>query len=477
MAEPAPGPTGPGLRYGTGRGRWVVLATVLGSALVFIDGSVVTIALPAIAKDLGASTAGLQWTVNGYALTLAAFLLLGGSLGDRFGRRRVFLVGTVWFAAASLLCALAPTAGALVAARSLQGIGGALLTPGSLAILQAAFAADDRGRAIGAWSGLGGIAGAAAPFLGGWIVEVVSWRWVFGINVPLAAVVVLVTARHVPESADPQAAPHLDVAGTALAALGLGGLTWAFTDWSEQGRAGAAAVMALVVGVVGLALFVLVEARARYPVLPLRLFRWRPFAATNLVTLLVYAALSGVFFFLVLTLQVVAGYSPLAAGVAPLPVTVLLLLLSSRAGALGTRIGPRLPMSAGPVLAAVGAALLAGVGPHAPYLTRVLPGVVVLGLGLALTVAPLTATALASAPDRMTGVASATNNAVARVAGLLAVAVLPLVAGVGTGLADPEVLAHAHRTALWVCAGLLASGGLVALATLPSSTAAVRPPD
>ncbi|HEY0216799.1 MAG TPA: MFS transporter, partial [Cellulomonas sp.] len=182
-----------------------MLATVLGSALVFIDGSVVTIALPAVAADLGASTAGLQWTVNGYALTLAAFLLLGGSLGDRFGRRRVFLVGTVWFAVASLLCALAPTAGALVAARAVQGVGGALLTPGSLAILQAAFVADDRGRAIGAWSGLGGIAGAAAPFLGGWIVEVVSWRWVFGINVPLAAVVVLVTARHVPESADPQA--------------------------------------------------------------------------------------------------------------------------------------------------------------------------------------------------------------------------------------------------------------------------------
>jgi EmrB/QacA subfamily drug resistance transporter len=460
-------PPAPGLTLSSAAGRGTLLAAVLGSGLVFIDGTVVGIALPAISEDLGATTAGLQWTVNGYALTLAALLLLGGSLGDRFGRRRLFLVGTVAFAAASLLCALAPSAGALIAARALQGVGGALLTPGSLAILQASFTHDDRARAIGAWSGLSGAAGAVAPFLGGWLVEAFGWRWVFGINLPLAALVVVVAMRWVPESADPDA--------SVLAALGLGALTWSLTAWSEQGRLSATVAGIGVAGLLALAGFVLAEQRSAHPALPLGLLRWRPFAATNLATLLIYAALSGAFFFLPITLQVVTGWSPLAAGIASLPVTILMLLLSSRAGALGTRIGPRIPMTAGPLVAAVGIALLAGVGVGTTYLTGVLPGILVFGLGLTLTVAPLTATALAAAPDHLAGVASATNNAVSRVAGLLAVATLPLVAGVGAGLSDPDVLADAHPVAMLTCAGLLAAGAVVSALGVPGSMRAVSP--
>ncbi|NKY10265.1 DHA2 family efflux MFS transporter permease subunit [Cellulomonas hominis] len=467
----------PALTLGTTAGRGTLLATVLGSALVFLDGTIVGIALPAIAEDLGATTAGLQWTVNGYALTLAALLLLGGSLGDRFGRRRVFVVGTVAFAAASVLCALAPTVGLLVAARALQGVGGALLTPGSLAILQGSFAEDDRARAIGAWSGLSGAAGAIAPFLGGWIVEQAGWRWVFGINIPLAALVVVVALRWVPESADPQASPRLDWLGTALAGLGLGALTWALTAWSERGALTGQVAAVGAVGVLALGGFVLAEARSDHPALPLRLFRWRPFAAVNLATLLIYAALTGIFFFLPVTLQVVTGWSPLAAGVAALPATLLMLLLSARGGALGARIGPRIPMTVGPLLAGAGALLLAGIGPGTSYVTGVLPGVVAVGAGLVLTVAPLTATALSAAPDHLAGVASATNNAVARVAGLLAVAVLPLVAGVGAGLSDPAVLADAHPRAMLACALLMAAGATVSAVAIPRTAAAVRPPE
>ncbi|WP_421735994.1 MFS transporter [Cellulomonas sp.] len=473
----APAEPTDGIVYASARGRWVLFATVLGSAIAFIDATVVTIALPTIAEDLDATTADLQWTINAYALTLAAFLLLGGSLGDRFGRRKVFLVGVVWFAVASLLCAVAPTIGALNAARALQGVGGALLTPGSLAILQSTFSGPDRGRAIGAWSGLGGIAGAVAPFLGGWIVQVTTWRWIFGINLPLAAVVVAVTMRHVPESADASAAKTLDIAGTVLGALGLGGLTYGFTAWTERGTPDALVVGALAFGVAAMVAFLIVESRAAAPLLPPALFRWRPFAGTNAATLLIYAAIAGVFFFLVVTLQVVAGYSPLAAGLAPLPVTVLMLLLSPRAGALSTIMGPKIPMTVGPLVCAVGAVMLSGIGPGEPYLTHVLPGILVFGLGLSATVAPLTTTALAAAPDHLAGVASGVNNAVARVAGLLAIAVLPLAAGVGSSLTDPTTLEPAHRVAMLVCAGLLAAGGVVALLTVPSSADAVRPVD
>ncbi|WP_034610790.1 MFS transporter [Cellulomonas sp. URHD0024] len=478
-AEPpgaAPGAGAAALTYASTRGRWVLFATVLGSAIAFIDATVVTIALPHIADDLDATTADLQWTVNAYGLTLAAFLLLGGSLGDRFGRRRLFLVGVVWFAVASLVCAVAPTVGLLVAARAVQGVGGALLTPGSLAILQSTFTGSDRGRAIGAWSGLGGIAGAIAPFLGGWIVQVTSWRWVFGINLPIAAVVVAVTLRHVPESSDVNASKKLDVAGTVLGALGLAGLTYGFTAWTENGRPDAVVIGTLAFGVATMGAFLWVESRTAAPILPPALFRWRPFAGTNAATLLIYAAISGIFFFLVVTLQVVAGYSPLAAGVAPLPVTVLMLLLSPRAGALSTIIGPKIPMTAGPLVCAVGVVLLLGVTPDTPYLTHVLPGIVVFGLGLSATVAPLTTTALAAAPDHLAGAASGVNNAVARVAGLLAIAVLPLAAGVGSSLTDPTTLEPAYRIAMLVCAGLLAGGAVISLLTVPNNAESVRPP-
>jgi EmrB/QacA subfamily drug resistance transporter len=447
----------------------VLLATVLGSALAFIDATVVNIALPRIGADLGAGAAELQWIVNGYTLSLASLILLGGALGDRFGRRRVFVIGVGGFAAASLLCGLATSTGALVAARVAQGVAGALLTPGSLAILETSFAPEDRARAIGAWSGLGGVAGAIGPFLGGWLVQEASWRLVFLVNVPIAAVVIGVALRRVPESRAPDAPPRLDLAGAAAVTVGLAGLTHGFTAWPAHGGDSAGVRAALAAGLAGLVAFVWLERRARHPMLPLEVFRSRAFTGANLATFAVYAALGGVFFLLVLHLQVVAGFAPLAAGTALLPVTALMLLLSSRAGALAERIGARLPMTVGPLVCAAGLLLLGGVGAGASYARDVLPGVALLGLGLALTVAPLTATALGAVDAGLAGVASGVNNAVARAASLLAVAVLPLASGIGGGsLTDPGALAPAFRTAMALCAGLLAAGGAVAFATIPA---------
>jgi EmrB/QacA subfamily drug resistance transporter len=453
----------------------VLVATVLGSALAFIDATVVNIALPRIGADLGADAAGLQWIVNGYTLSLASLILIGGSLGDRLGRRRVFVVGVSWFAVASLLCGVAPTLEALIAARITQGIGGALLTPGALAILESSFDPQDRSRAIGAWSGLGGIAGALGPFLGGWLVQAGSWRLVFLINVPLAAVVVAVAMRHVPESRNPDARGRLDVAGALTATAGLAGLTYGFTAWPALGAGSRTVIGALAVGVAGMVGFVLVERRAQAPMLPLEVFRSRAFTAANLVTFAVYAALGGVFFLFVLDLQIVVGFEPLAAGMALLPVTLVMLLLSVRAGALAERVGPRLPMTVGPVICAGGLLLLARIGPQASYLRSVLPAVLVLGLGLALTVAPLTATALGAVDERHAGIASGVNNAVARAAGLLAVAVLPLVAGLGAGtLTDPAVLAPTFRTAMTVSAGLLLAAAVIASVGVPGRATAGR---
>jgi EmrB/QacA subfamily drug resistance transporter len=462
-----PAPATP-VRYGQPNGRWVLLATVLGSALAFVDATVVNIALPAIGADLGGGAAGLQWTVNGYTLSLAALILLGGSLGDRYGRRRVFVIGVAWFAAASLLCGLAQNIETLIAARILQGIGGALLTPGALAILEASFDPRDRARAIGAWSGLGGTAGALGPFLGGWLVQSGSWQLVFLINVPLAAVVIVVALRHVPESRNPRAARKVDVAGAVTGAAGLGGLTYGFTAWPAVGGTDPRVVVSLAVGVAGLAAFVLVERRSGHPMLPLEVFRSRAFTAANLVTFAVYAALGGVFFLVVLQLQMVAGFTPLAAGTALLPITVLMLLLSARAGAWGQRIGPRIPMTVGPLVCAAALVLLSRIGAGGSYLLTVLPPVALLGLGVSLTVAPLTATALGSVADRHAGVASGVNNAVARAAGLLAVAVLPLVAGLGTGsLTEPAILGPIFRTAMLVCAALLVAGAAIAALAVP----------
>ncbi|MGZ4611347.1 MAG: MFS transporter [Actinomycetes bacterium] len=460
--SPPAAATGTPLAFGEARSRWVLAATVMGSGMAFIDATVVNVALPRIGESLSAGLSGLAWTINAYTLTLASLILLGGSLGDRFGRRRVFVVGVAWFALASLLCGVAPNIEMLVAARALQGIGGALLTPGSLAILQSSFRPADRARAIGAWSGLGGIAGAAGPFLGGYLVQAASWRWIFIINLPLAIAVIAITVRHVPESRDPLASRRIDVPGAALGALGLGALTYGLIAWQDKGPAAPVVVVSLLVGVLGLVAFVLRERTAKDPMLPLDVFSSRLFTATNLVTFAVYGALGGVFFWLVLQLQVVAGYSPLAAGISLLPITLIMLLLSARMGALAQRIGPRLPMTAGPLLCAVGVALMTRIDQHTSYVVDVLPPVVVFGFGLSLTVAPLTATVLAAVSDRHAGLASGVNNAVARVAGLLAIAVLPLVAGLsGEAYSDATLLEPAFRTAMWVCAGLLVIGGLL----------------
>jgi EmrB/QacA subfamily drug resistance transporter len=448
--------------YSTSRGRAVVAAAVLGSGLTLLDGTVVNIALRTIGKDLDATLAELQWISNGYLLSLASLILLGGALGDRYGRRRVFVIGTVWFALASLLCGLAPTPLVLILARVLQGVGAALLTPGSLSIMQSVFAPEDRGRAIGAWSGLAGIAAAVGPFLGGVLIEYASWRWIFLINLPLAVVTVLLANRCVPESRDPDAAPRFDVPGAALAAAALAGVTYSLIQWGD-----ALAVPAAVAGIAAGVGFLVVEARSGHPMMPLELFGSRNFSAANLMTLLVYAALGGVLFFLVLQLQTVAGYTPLAAGMATLPITVALLLLSSRAGALSTRIGPRIPMTVGPLVLAAGTLMLLAVDEGTSYWVDVLPGVTVFGLGLAVVVAPLTATVLAAAPDRHAGIASGVSNAVARAGSLLAVAALPLAVGLGgADYARAAVFDDGYRLATVSCAVLLAVGGLISWATI-----------
>ncbi|MEJ5946038.1 MFS transporter [Pseudokineococcus basanitobsidens] len=455
-----------GLRAQSPQGRAVLLVLVLGSGMAFLDGTVVNVALPSIGADLGADVAGLQLTVTAYLLTLSSLILLGGSLGDRYGRRRVLLVGAVWFALASLGCALAPDVPTLVAARALQGVGGALLTPGGLAVLQASFAREDRARAIGTWSGLTGVAGAAGPLLGGWLVAW-DWRAVFLLNLPLAAAVVVLGLRHVPESRSPERAPSLDVPGALTSAVGLGGVTYALVAGPDGGW-GAGSVVAGVVGAAGLVAFVLRERSARHPVVPPALFRSRVFTVVNAGTFAVYAALGGVMLLLVLQLQVSLGWSALAAGAATAPSTLLMLLLSGRSGAAATRTGPRLPLVVGPLVGGAGVLWLSGVGPGDVYPVDVLPGVLLLGSGLVVTVAPLTATVLAAAPDALSGTASGVNNAVARSAGLVAVAALPAVAGLtGDAYADPSLLTPAFRTAMLVCAGLLAAGALLALVGVP----------
>jgi EmrB/QacA subfamily drug resistance transporter len=466
---------GAGLRYGSARGRWVLLASILGSGLAGIDATVVNVALPAIGKDLQADFSSLQWTITAYTLTLASLILLGGALGDRYGRRRVFVIGVVWFATASLLCGLAPTAPLLIAARALQGVGGALLTPGSLAMIQASFTPQDRARAIGAWSGLGGVATAVGPFLGGWLIQVASWRWVFLINAPLAVVVVLVAQRHVPETRDGTASGSIDALGAGLGVLGLGGVTYAIIEAPVRGVGDPVVVAAALVGLAAMAGFVMAESRERHPMLPLSIFSSRQFSAANAVTFLVYGAFGGVLFLLVVQLQVVAGFSPLAAGTALLPVTVVMLLLSARGGQLAQRIGPRLPMSLGPLVCAAALVLMLRIGPGASYLRDVLPAMVVLGLGLALLVAPLTATVLAAADAQRAGVASGVNNAVARAAGLIAVAALPAVAGLsGDSYTDPVQFNSGFRVALAVAAGLLVVGAAVAAATIRDDVLSVE---
>jgi EmrB/QacA subfamily drug resistance transporter len=454
------------VRRDSAQGRWVLLAAVLGSGMALLDGTVVNIALRTIGPDLGAGVTALQWVVNAYLLALASLILVGGSLGDRFGRRRTFLVGVAWFAAASALCGAAQTPEQLIAARLVQGIGAALLTPGSLAMIQGSFRPQDRARVIGQWAGLGGIAAAVGPLLGGWLIQVGSWRWIFWINVPVAAVVLAVGLRHVPESRDPGAARGFDVTGAVLGAAGLGLLTFALIESGSP-----YAVPAAVAGAVALAGLLVVERRSAHPLVPLQLFGSRVFSVANAMTLLVYGSLGAMTFFLVLQLQVTAGYSPLQAGLATAPLTLVMLLGSSRSGELAARMGPRAQMSAGPVACGLGTLLLRDVSASGSYWVDVLPGLLLFSLGLVALVAPLTATVLAAAPDRYAGVASGINNAVARTGALLAVAALPALVGVtGADYRSPAQLTEGFRLAMLVCSVLLLAGGLVSFVGLPRGT-------
>jgi EmrB/QacA subfamily drug resistance transporter len=451
------------LRLSSPRGRWVLGATVLASGVAFLDGTVVNVALPAITRDLHVGVTGLQWVLDGYLLTLGALIVLGGSLGDLYGRRRIFVIGLLGFMVTSVACAFAPSAPVLVLARVAQGIAAALLVPGSLAIISASFHPDDRPRAIGAWSGLAGVWTALGPFLGGWLVDSVSWRLVFLINVPIVLVTVAVTTRHVPESRDEQASGHVDAPGAAALTLGLAGAVYALIDGPSK-HWPALTVIAGAGGAALLVAFVLIERRAREPMVPLEMFKNRQFSGANATTFAVYAAIGIATFLVVVNLQVNVGYSALQAGASLLPLTILMFLFSARSGALAQRIGPRLPMTIGPIIAAVGLVMLGGINSHTSYVAGVLPGVVVLGIGLIFTVAPLTSAVLAAAEDRHAGVASAINNAVARLGSLLAIAVIPSVAGM-TGPAR-SAFADGYPTAMRIAAGVSAAGGVIAWATI-----------
>jgi EmrB/QacA subfamily drug resistance transporter len=445
----------------------VLLATVGASGMAFLDSTVVNVALPHIGKDLNTDLAGLQWIVNGYLLATAALILLGGSLGDIFGRRAVFLVGVVTFAFASIACGAAPNVTILVIARVVQGVGGALLTPGSLAILEASFRPEDRPRAIGAWSGLSGVASAIGPFLGGWLVDSGSWRAVFLINIPLAVVVVIVTLRHVPESRDMSAPRKVDVPGALLICAALALLNWGLIAAGDDGWGASSVLVPLALGALCVVGFAVNELRSRAPMLPPSIFASRQFRGANTVTVAVYGGLGIVFFLFVVQLQQVLGYSALEAGAASLPITLMMLALSSRSGQLAQRIGPRLQMSAGPMIVAVGLLLMSRVSAGDHYVTGVLPAVLVVGLGLAATVAPLTSTALGAVDETHAGVASGVNTTVARASQLAAVAVIPLLAGIsGDSYLDPGLFTDGFRKGMLMAAGLVALGGAIGALTI-----------
>lgn len=452
------------LRVATPQGRWVIVAAVLGSGVVFLDGTVVNVALPAISADLGASVRGLQWMLDSYLVTLSALLLLGGSAGDRYGRRRVFVFGLAGFAATSVVCGLAPDTAFLVAARALQGVAGAFLVPASLSIISSSFEPDDRGRAIGAWSGLAAVAGAVGPLLGGWLVDAGSWRLIFFLNVPLAAAAAAIALRHVPETRDEEAGP-LDITGAALVSAGIALVAFALIE--RSGVAGLAGLAALIA-------FLAVERRRPHPMLPLSLFGSGQFSGANLTTVAVYGAMSAAMFLIVLRLQVTLGYAALEAGASLLPFTVIMVSLSARVGALAQRIGARIPMTVGPLLSAAGLSLFARVGPGDRYIATVLPAVTLFGLGMTVTVSPLTAAVLGAVDRRRAGVASAVNNVAARLAGLLGIALIPAVAGIDTGAGVARSLDTGYPLALRISAAVCAAGAVIAWLFVRDS-ARVRP--
>jgi EmrB/QacA subfamily drug resistance transporter len=410
-----------GLATEAARKRLILVACILGTTVVTVDSTVTNVALPAIERDLGGGLAGQQWTSNAYLLTLGSLLLIGGSLGDVYGERRVFAAGVLGFGATSLVGAVAPTIGVLVAARALQGVAGALLTPAALAVIVTTFAREERGRAVGAWTAWGGVGTVLGPLVGGQLVDSASWRWIFAINLPIVVVTLLLILRVVaPGHANRDA--KVDVAGAALCAAGLGAATFGLIEQPLHGWGSPVVGLPLGVGALLFAAFLIYEARAEAPMLPLGLFRRRNFAIGNVETFAMYAGLGVLFFLLVLYLQQVAGYTALAAGTSAVPITLLMFTLSPRFGALADRHGPRLFMGVGPLIAAAGLALMLRLDSHVSYLTDLLPALVVFGLGLSLTVAPLTATVLAAADEHNAGIASGVNNAIARVAGLVAIA-------------------------------------------------------
>jgi len=448
------------MRFGTREGRWVIAATALGSGVAFLDGTVVNVALPAIADDFHSSLSGLQWTVDAYLVMLSALLLLGGSLGDHYGRRNMYVAGLGGFTLASLLCAVAPSTGFLVAARAIQGVGAALLVPGSLSIIAATFSKEDRGQAIGAWSGLAGVSSALGPFLGGWLIQSASWRFIFLINLPLAGAAIAIALKHIPETRAHDKRP-LDIAGALVVTASLALLSFAAIQ-----HEGMASLVAGAVGVLALVGFVVLEGRIKAPMMPLELFRNAQFTGANLVTVAVYAALSGAIFLVVLQLQETLHYSPLEAGGALVPFSLVMLALSSRSGRIAAQHGPRAQMTIGPIIVAAGLVWFGRIGPGDHYLTDVLPAVLLMALGMATTVAPLTAAVLAEIDEEFTGIASGINNAVSRLAGLLAVAGLPALAGVSADASLEEGLRQGYVTGLNICAVLCVVGGVVAVLTI-----------
>jgi EmrB/QacA subfamily drug resistance transporter len=451
------------LAYRSAQGRWVLTAMILGSSVAGIDSTVVAVALPAIGRNLHVGFQALQWTVTSYTLTLASLILLAGSLSDRWGRRRVFLVGLGWFTVASVLCAAAPSIGWLIAARAVQGVGGALMTPASLAIIEAAFAPGDRTHVIGTWAGFSGVSSAIAPFLGGWLLEAGGWRWIFLINVPVAAVTGWTTRRHVPESRDTTRSGGADWPGALAGVTALAAITYAILVLPSAGVSSPQFAVAVALGVVSSAAFAVTERRGSHPMLPPAIFAPAQFRAANAVTFVVNGALGGFAFVFIPALEVVAGYSPVVAGSALVPVTVVTLLLSGSSGRLAQRTGPRPPLVAGCLLCAVASLLAVRIGFHASYWAAVFPLAILFGLGLAALLPPLTATAMNSAPDSLAGLASGVNNAVARVAGLLCIAALPPLTGLtGAAYTVPAQFRSSFAQISWICAAAFACAAVLA---------------